>query len=48
MKDDEIVNNPVHYKLDGLDTEPIEIIESILGKNYKYYCLGSVLVTILK
>lgn len=38
------VNNPSHYKLDGLNIESIDVIKSILGaEGFKAFCYGNAL-----
>lgn len=37
---EDIINNPQHYKLNGLDIESIDVIESVLGDGFKAFCKG--------
>lgn len=45
---DENVNSPKHYKLPGLNIESIDIIRAILGKYFKWFCLGNVIKYVLR
>lgn len=48
-KKNDVVNSPVHYKLEGLGIEVIHIIENILGtEGFKAYCKGNVIKYILR
>ena len=42
------VNSPKHYKLPGLNIESIDIIRAILGKYFKWFCLGNIIKYILR
>lgn len=37
------VQSPAHYKLDGLDIEPIDVIKAVLGDGFKAFCKGNIL-----
>lgn len=38
------VENPSHYKLDGLDIESIDVVKSVLGQEgFRDFCLGNIL-----
>ena len=38
------VENPSHYKLDGLDIESIDVVKSVLGQEgFMNFCLGNIL-----
>lgn len=42
------VNSPKHYRLPGLNIESIDIIRAILGKYFKWFCLGNIIKYILR
>lgn len=42
------VNSPKHYKLPGLNIESIDIIRALLGKYFKWFCLGNIVKYILR
>lgn len=42
------INSPKHYKLPGLNIESIDIIRVILGKYFKWFCLGNIIKYILR
>ena len=42
------INNPKHYRLPGLNIESIDIIRAILGKYFKWFCLGNIIKYILR
>lgn len=42
------INSPKHYKLPGLNIESIDIIRAILGKYFKWFCLGNIIKYILR
>ncbi len=43
------VQNPDHYKLDGLDPyESIDVIKSVLGDEFKAFCKGNVLKYVIR
>lgn len=46
-KEDKI-NSPKHYKLPGLNIESIDIIRALLGKYFKWFCLGNIVKYILR
>lgn len=40
--ENDMVNSPAHYKLDGLDIESKDVIKSVLGtKGYVYWACGN-------
>lgn len=44
LVNDDNVNSPSHYKLDGLNVESIDVIKSILGaEGFKAFCYGNAL-----
>ena len=42
------INSPKHYRLPGLNIESIDIIRAILGKYFKWFCLGNIIKYILR
>ena len=42
------VNSPKHYRLPSLNIESIDIIRAILGKYFKWFCLGNIIKYILR
>lgn len=42
------INSPKHYKLPSLNIESIDIIRAILGKYFKWFCLGNIIKYILR
>ena len=49
IPDEEAVNHPKHYKLDGLDIEAIDVIRSVLGaEKFRGYCRGNVLKYLIR
>lgn len=49
IPDEEAVNHPKHYKLDGLDIEAIDVIKSVLGaEKFRGYCRGNVLKYLIR
>lgn len=49
IPDEEAVNHPKHYKLDGLDIEAIDVIKSVLGaEKFQGYCRGNVLKYLIR
>lgn len=44
----DMVNEPQHYKLDGLDIETIDVIKSVLGDGFKAFCKGNVLKYVMR
>ncbi len=47
-KDDDPVQKPSHYKLNGLDIEAIDVIRSVLGDGFAAYCRGNVLKYLIR
>ena len=45
---DENINSPKHYRLPGLNIESIDIIRAILGKYFKWFCLGNIIKYVLR
>lgn len=45
---EDIVNDPQHYKLDGLGIESIDVIKSVLGDEFKAFCKGNVLKYVMR
>ena len=48
VAEDENINSPKHYRLPGLNIESIDIIRAILGKYFKWFCLGNIIKYILR
>ena len=46
--EDENINSPKHYRLPGLNIESIDIIRAILGKYFKWFCLGNIIKYVLR
>nr|WP_297394465.1 DUF3310 domain-containing protein [uncultured Peptostreptococcus sp.] len=47
--ENDIVNSPAHYKLDGLDIESKDVIKSVLGtKGYVYWACGNAMKYIFR
>ena len=45
----DVINSPSHYKLEGLDIEAIDVIEAVLGKDgFKAHCRGCALKYLLR
>lgn len=43
------INNPQHYKLNGLDIESIDVVRSVLGKEkFIGFCKGNVLKYLIR
>ena len=42
------INSPKHYRLPGLNIESIDIIRAILGKYFKWFCLGNIIKYVLR
>lgn len=42
------INSPKHYRLPGLNIESIDIIRVILGKYFKWFCLGNIIKYVLR
>lgn len=43
------VNEPKHYKLDGLDIESIDVIRAVLGEGgFKAFCRGNALKYLIR
>lgn len=42
------INSPKHYRLPSLNIESIDIIRAILGKYFKWFCLGNIIKYILR
>ena len=42
------INSPKYYRLPGLNIESIDIIRAILGKYFKWFCLGNIIKYILR
>lgn len=48
-QDEDIVNHPKHYQLDGLEVEALEVIKASLNiEEYKGYLLGNMLKYLLR
>lgn len=49
LKEEDLVNSPLHYQLDGMDIEVIDIIRSVLSEEeFSGYCLGNIIKYILR
>lgn len=49
IDNEEAVNHPKHYKLDGLGIEAIDVIKSVLGaEKFRGYCRGNVLKYLIR
>lgn len=47
--ENDMVNSPAHYKLDGLDIESKDVIKSVLGtKGYVYWACGNAMKYIFR
>lgn len=43
------INNPQHYKLNGLDIESIDVVRSVLGKEkFIGFCKGNILKYLIR
>ena len=42
------INSPKHYKLPSLNIESIDVIRAILGKYFKWFCLGNIIKYVLR
>lgn len=48
-EDYDMVNNPAHYKLEGLDIESKDVLKSVLGvKGYVHWACGNALKYIFR